>query len=129
MVLTALWREGNDQGEGSSHSARVTGLALLGRHLGLFERDKQQMTAIADLARLLDQRRARLLGEGRLPAVATLAGTQSVVVVSMVAREPSLVREPKAAPEAPHPLAGCGRPWIGRDSGQRSGLLCWRARR
>lgn len=34
-VIEALWREANREGEGTSHSARVSALGLLGKHFGI----------------------------------------------------------------------------------------------
>lgn len=36
-VVERLWREATLEGKGASHSARVSALGLLGKHLGLFD--------------------------------------------------------------------------------------------
>lgn len=43
-ILEKLWKEGNREGSGSNHAARIQALTQLGKHLGMFV-EKKESTA------------------------------------------------------------------------------------
>ena len=54
MVITGLLNEAKCEGEGSSHSARVSAWAHLGKHLGMFK-EKLELDVADPVAELLKQ--------------------------------------------------------------------------
>ena len=50
-VLGRLKDEAEEKGDGASHGARVNALNLLGKHLGIFERDNNQKAPTVILSR------------------------------------------------------------------------------
>lgn len=43
-VISRLWKEAIREGAGSNHSARIQALQILGKHLGLFQDKKEDLT-------------------------------------------------------------------------------------